>query len=70
MPKRSLASAAPRLKLVIRRLPPNLPEELFWKAVAPWVTETTCTWKRFVKGRPAIKYASCSIQDTKVMTHV
>lgn len=28
--------AKPRLKVVVRRLPPNLPEEIFWKAVSPW----------------------------------
>lgn len=55
MSKKAQSSAAPRLKLVIRRLPPNLPEELFWKAVVPWVTDATCTWKRYVRGRPAIK---------------
>ncbi len=26
-------------KVVIRRLPPNLPEEVFWKAVSPWVRD-------------------------------
>lgn len=26
-----------RLKTVIRRLPPNVPEAIFWKAVSPWV---------------------------------
>lgn len=55
MSKKQPSAAAPRLKLVVRRLPPNLPEELFWKTVSPWITETTCTWKRYVKGRPAVK---------------
>ncbi|SNX81544.1 uncharacterized protein MEPE_00249 [Melanopsichium pennsylvanicum] len=26
-------------KVVIRRLPPNLPEEVFWKVVSPWVRD-------------------------------
>lgn len=26
-------------KVVVRRLPPNLPEEVFWKAVAPWIRD-------------------------------
>lgn len=26
-------------KVVIRRLPPNLPEEVFWKAVSPWIRD-------------------------------
>ncbi|PWN28341.1 hypothetical protein BDZ90DRAFT_231327 [Jaminaea rosea] len=25
-----------RLKVVVRRLPPNLPEDIFWKSVEPW----------------------------------
>lgn len=47
------AGSAPRLKLVIRRLPPALPEETFWKSVAPFVTDQTCQWKRYIKGRAA-----------------
>lgn len=27
-----------RLKLVVRRLPPDLPPAVFWKTVSPWVT--------------------------------
>ena len=26
-------------KVVIRRLPPNLPEDVFWKAVSPWIRD-------------------------------
>ncbi|KAJ1031859.1 hypothetical protein NDA13_002245 [Ustilago tritici] len=26
-------------KVVVRRLPPNLPEQVFWKAVSPWVRD-------------------------------
>lgn len=40
-----------RLKTVIRKLPPNLPEEVFWQSVALWVNENTCTWKTFHKGK-------------------
>lgn len=28
-----------RSKVVVRRLPPNLPEEVFWRAVSPWVRD-------------------------------
>ncbi|TKY90466.1 hypothetical protein EX895_000464 [Sporisorium graminicola] len=28
-------------KVVIRRLPPNLPEDVFWKAVSPWIRDKT-----------------------------
>ncbi|KAJ7264440.1 Smg-4/UPF3 family-domain-containing protein [Mycena haematopus] len=40
-----------RLKTVVRRLPPNLPEEIFWQSVQPWVTEETITWKAFYPGK-------------------
>lgn len=40
-----------RIKVVVRRLPPNLPENIFWDSVAPWVNETTCMWKLFVQGK-------------------
>lgn len=29
--------AAPRLKVVVRRLPANLPAAVFWKSVSPWI---------------------------------
>jgi hypothetical protein len=34
-----------RLKVVVRRCPPELPEELFWKTVEPWVNSDTVDWK-------------------------
>ncbi|KIM41523.1 hypothetical protein M413DRAFT_445507 [Hebeloma cylindrosporum] len=40
-----------RLKTVVRRLPPNLPEEVFWQSVQPWVTEDTAVWKVFYPGK-------------------
>jgi len=40
-----------RLKTVIRRLPPNLPEAVFWQSVHPWVTEHTVSWKVFYPGK-------------------
>ncbi|KAI6035770.1 Smg-4/UPF3 family-domain-containing protein [Pisolithus marmoratus] len=40
-----------RLKTVVRRLPPNLPEEVFWQSVQTWVTEETATWKVFCPGK-------------------
>ncbi|KIR68157.1 hypothetical protein I314_01651 [Cryptococcus bacillisporus CA1873] len=45
------STAAPRNKLVIRRLPPTLPEDIFWQSVSTWITDKTCLWKRFVKGK-------------------
>ena len=40
-----------RLKTVVRRLPPNLPEEIFWQSVQPWVSDETITWKKFFPGK-------------------
>lgn len=53
------STAAPRLKLVIRRLPPTLPEEIFYNSVSPWLgdvagkpeNENKVSWKRYVKGK-------------------
>ncbi|CAK9787384.1 hypothetical protein CC85DRAFT_314139 [Cutaneotrichosporon oleaginosum] len=47
---RGTKAPAPRLKLVIRRLPPTLPEETFWRVVEPFV-EGKSLWRRYVKGR-------------------
>jgi len=40
-----------RLKIVVRRLPPNLPEDLFWQSVQRWVTDETTTWRVFGAGK-------------------
>ena len=40
-----------RLKVVVRRLPPNLPEEIFWQSVAEWVSDETVLWKTFHAGK-------------------
>ncbi|OBZ66965.1 Nonsense-mediated mRNA decay protein 3 [Grifola frondosa] len=40
-----------RLKTVVRRLPPNLPEEVFWQSVQKWVTDDTATWKAYCQGK-------------------
>ncbi|GLB39800.1 putative smg-4/UPF3 family protein [Lyophyllum shimeji] len=40
-----------RLKTVVRRLPPNLPEDIFWGSVATWVTDDTVTWKAYYGGK-------------------
>lgn len=44
-------NSAVRLKTVVRKLPPNLPEDIFWQSVAPWVDDNTCTWKTFHTGK-------------------
>ncbi|KAJ7079765.1 Smg-4/UPF3 family-domain-containing protein [Mycena belliarum] len=40
-----------RLKTVVRRLPPNLPEPIFWQSVQSWVSDETVTWKAFYPGK-------------------
>jgi len=50
-----------RLKTVVRRLPPNLPEEIFWQSVQPWVTEDTAVWKVFYPGKLRKKYAHSTV---------
>ncbi|EPQ51819.1 hypothetical protein GLOTRDRAFT_123003 [Gloeophyllum trabeum ATCC 11539] len=44
-------SSAARLKTVVRRLPANLPEDVFWQSVAAWVTPETASWKVFYPGK-------------------
>ena len=44
-------SQTERLKTIVRRLPPNLPEEVFWQSVAKWVSEETVTWKTYYQGK-------------------
>ena len=48
-------AAAEKLKIVVRRLPPNLPEDIFWQSVQPWVTDETSTWKKFHAGKTTKK---------------
>ncbi|THG98105.1 hypothetical protein EW145_g7482 [Phellinidium pouzarii] len=45
-----------KLKTVVRRLPPNLPEDVFWQSVQPWVSEETVSWKMFYPGKIRKKY--------------
>lgn len=35
----------------MRRLPPNLPEEIFWQSVQTWVTDDSVTWKVYHAGK-------------------
>lgn len=42
-----------KLKLVVRRLPPNLPEAVLWKTVEPWVSDATAGWRAFRPGKLA-----------------
>lgn len=50
------AAVTERLKTVVRRLPPNLPEDVFWQSVQQWVTDETATWKVFYPGKLKKRY--------------
>jgi regulator of nonsense transcripts 3 len=45
------ASGTERLKIIVRRLPPNLPEQIFWQSVQPWVADDAVLWKEFYPGK-------------------
>ena len=47
----SKVSGTERLKTIVRRLPPNLPEPIFWESVQTWVTDDTVLWKEFYPGK-------------------
>ena len=55
---------AARTKLVVRRLPPALPEAIFWQATETWVNDRTCQWKRFVKGAPGDGYVMYEVEKS------
>lgn len=40
-----------KTKVVVRCLPPNLPEPVFWDAVKDWVNEITADWSCFYAGK-------------------
>jgi len=50
-PGQAKAAGSERLKTVVRRLPPNLPEHIFWQSVQAWVTDETVVWKEFYPGK-------------------
>ncbi|KAJ7594258.1 Smg-4/UPF3 family-domain-containing protein [Mycena floridula] len=49
--KNTPAPGAERLKAAVRRLPPNLPEDIFWQSVQPWVSDESVTWKEYQPGK-------------------
>ena len=44
-------SQTERLKTIVRRLPPNLPEDVFWQSVAKWVSTETVSWRAYYPGK-------------------
>ena len=61
------AAAAEKLKIVVRRLPPNLPEEIFWQSVQTWVTDETAPWRKFLKGRITKKCVQFAVRCDSVI---
>lgn len=47
------AAAQQKLKIVVRRLPANIPEDVFWASTAAWVNDETAGWRTFRKGKLA-----------------
>lgn len=50
--KEKMQSPGERLKIVVRRLPSNLPEDIFWHSVSNWVTDNSVSWKAYYPGKP------------------
>ncbi|KNF00384.1 hypothetical protein PSTG_06314 [Puccinia striiformis f. sp. tritici PST-78] len=58
-----------RNKLVVRHLPANLPEHIFWKSVAPWLepceegqeARCTATFKSFIPGKTRLNKTKVEI---------
>ena len=50
-PPQAAPAQQARLKLVIRRLPPTLPEDVFKKSIQAW--EKSYDWLQYVPGKPA-----------------
>lgn len=48
-----------KLKVIIRRLPPNLPEQIFWQAISPWVLRSESS-KVAVQDKPVSQAESSS----------
>ena len=39
------------LRVVVRKLPPNLPQEIFYQSIQPWVNDDTITQTYYSKGK-------------------
>lgn len=50
-PKRHSRKPTLKTKVVVRRLPPNLPEEIFNNSVKPWISEETVDYSVYVPGK-------------------
>ncbi|KAK4510561.1 Serine/threonine protein kinase [Mucor velutinosus] len=60
-PKRHSRKPTLKTKVVVRRLPPNLPEEIFNTSVKPWISEDTVDYSVYVPGKLSKSKAKESI---------
>jgi hypothetical protein len=57
-PRQQQQNTHVKLKVVVRGLPPNLPESLFKDTTKEWINETTVDWYYYVAGKLYERYAS------------
>lgn len=57
------AAGQQKLKIVVRRLPPNIPEDIFWTSTEQWVNDETAGWRSFRRGKVA-KSSVLSLSST------
>ncbi|KAI8334883.1 Smg-4/UPF3 family-domain-containing protein [Blakeslea trispora] len=74
-PKRRTRKLAPKTKVVVRRLPPNLPEDIFMNSVKPWTAEDILNYSLYVPGKLSKSKAKESVFSRayfqfKTMEHV
>jgi hypothetical protein len=55
-----------KLKVVIRGLPPNLPEAKFKETTAEWINESTVDWYYYVGGKLHERYFKLNYGDLNV----
>ncbi|CAO3643579.1 unnamed protein product [Mucor fragilis] len=60
-PKRHSRKPTLKTKVVVRRLPPNLPEEIFNTSVKPWISEDSVDYSVYVPGKLSKSKAKESI---------
>lgn len=49
--KRHARKPTLKTKVIVRRLPPNLPEEIFFNSVKPWISEDNVDYSLYVPGK-------------------
>ncbi|OBZ84786.1 Regulator of nonsense transcripts UPF3 [Choanephora cucurbitarum] len=73
--KRRTRKPVPKTKVVVRRLPPNLPQDIFMNSVKPWTAEDIVTYSLYVPGKLSKSKAKESVFSRayfqfKTMEHV